>query len=97
MRTSEIGLLFSPQHYRTNEDRRAMYEYKKAVLRASISGWPEQRPEDAPESVSWWWDVAETLRQESRRVVRGIAMVRSLHRPRRNPKITVLQPRRKAQ
>lgn len=101
MKTSATGLVFDYYHNRDNASRRALYERKKATLRQETAGWPEVPPEDLdalPASVRWWWRTLTALRQEHRRATRGLALVRLIHNPRRaSPKVTVLQPKRKAQ
>lgn len=101
MKTSETGLIFDYHHRRSNAARLANYERKKAALRQNTAGWPDVQPDDLeqlPESVQWWWRTLAALRQEHRRASRGFVLLRLIHNPRRaGPKITVLQPKRKAQ
>lgn len=92
-------IIFKADEPRDNDTRRVMYEYKKFVLRMRTQGWPETPPDDLdalPESVKWWWRALTALRNEHRRASRGMAVLR--FNPRRaGPKVTVLQPMRKAQ
>ncbi len=101
MKTSATGLVFDYHHNRDNAARRALYERRKATLRQYTAMWPEVPPDDLdelPETIQWWWRTLTTLRQEHRRVSRGLALVRSIYNPRRaGPKVTVLQPKRKTQ
>ena len=101
MQTSATGLLFDYHHDRGNASRLALYERKKATLRQDTAAWPEAPPDDLaelPASVQWWWRTLDALRQEHRRASRGLALIRLIHNPRRaGPKVTVLQPKRKAQ